>query len=153
MRSPGEKTLSALLVSKGILIVLFLAATAIPISCSLLVENRAEQCQSDADCSEIAGTRCDLGAHVCVTDTTTTTGTTSTGGTGGGGGTTGGSGGVTTTTTDVPCDAGDCWSCEPTNDKERLNACTDAECLKFDNKARCEHLQPDGSVPPLDASF
>jgi hypothetical protein len=133
------------------LLAVFLVSAAAPLSCSLLVENRAEQCQSDADCSPITGTRCDLGTHICSSD-----GTTSSGGGGAGGttATTGGSGGTTTTTTtNTDCDAGGCWACEPTNDPQFLNACTDAKCEKFDNKARCKHLTEDGGVPPLDASF
>jgi hypothetical protein len=35
-------------------------------SCSLLVERRGEQCQTDTDCAQFAGAACDPGTHACV---------------------------------------------------------------------------------------
>ncbi len=150
MKTKHENVFSAARRKGPWLLLVLLASGAAPLACSLLVENRAEQCQSDADCSGIAGTRCDLGTHICSSQGTTTTG--GSGGTGGTTMTTGGTGGTGGTTT-TGCDAGGCWSCEPTNDPQFLNACTDAKCEKFDNKVKCKHLTEDGGVPPLDASF
>lgn len=119
------------------------------VSCSFLLDNPSEQCQSDEDCKEVPGSRCDVSTHICTTQGTTTTIT----GGGGTGGTTKTGGGGTGGTTNTDCDAGGCWACEPLNDEQFFNACTDAKCEKFDNKARCKHLTEDGGVPPLDASF
>ena len=104
MKSLHEGSFSAARRRAPWLVLVFLAGAAGPLSCSLLVEDRAEQCQSDADCSGIAGTRCDLGTHICASATTTTTTSSGGGGTGGMAGsggttmTTGGTGGTTTTT-------------------------------------------------------
>ena len=66
-------------------------------SCSLLIENRSQQCESDTDCG--SGFKCDAAQHVCLGGAggaggATTTSTTSTSTT-----TTTGAGGATTTTT------------------------------------------------------
>lgn len=42
-----------------------------------------------------------------------------------------------------------CYSCEPTEEIQLLNACNEVGCLPFDNAARIARLNPDGSLPPL----
>lgn len=42
-----------------------------------------------------------------------------------------------------------CFSCVPTSTPEYQNACTDAACAPFDNKARLTKLNEDGSLPAL----
>ena len=74
-------------------------------------------------------------------------GTTSQGGAGGTGGTTsqggGGAGGG------QDCDGPDgCYDCKPTSNVQHLNACTDAQCSKFDDVARLP-LYNGGDLPAL----
>ncbi|WP_437928202.1 hypothetical protein WMF37_02845 [Sorangium sp. So ce291] len=90
-------------------------------SCSVLVEQRDQQCASDADCARFPGARCDPGAHVCVPADAAPTGA---------------------------CDGGGgCYGCTPTTNEQLLNACTDAACRPFDNR-RLGNLR-DGVLPPL----
>ncbi len=42
----------------------------------------------------------------------------------------------------------DCFSCEPTQTSEFLNACTDGTCFPFDNEARLPRYNH-GELPPL----
>jgi len=42
-----------------------------------------------------------------------------------------------------------CYSCEPTDEGQLLNACNELGCVPFDNRARITRLNPDGSLPPL----
>lgn len=42
-----------------------------------------------------------------------------------------------------------CYSCEPTDEGQFLNACNELGCVPFDNRARITRLNPDGSLPPL----
>lgn len=96
---------------------------------------------------------------------TSNTFTTGTGGTGGTGGTAGGSGGTGAsdptggtggatggaggTGGQANCVGPDgCFSCAPKTDLEHLNACTDAQCSKFDNAAKLP-LYDGGNLPPL----
>ncbi|MGK3967248.1 hypothetical protein WMF38_24125 [Sorangium sp. So ce118] len=90
-------------------------------SCSVLVEQRDQQCASDADCARFPGARCAPGAHVCVP-----AGAAPPGACDGGGG---------------------CYGCTPTTNEQLLNACTDAACRPFDNR-RLGNLR-DGALPPL----
>jgi hypothetical protein len=47
--------------------------------------------------------------------------------------------------------SGTCFPGTPTTNIELLNACPSAgvTCVSFDNKARCPHLNPDGTLPAL----
>lgn len=68
------------------------------------------------------------------------------GGDGGSGGSGGGDGGG-----DPGCWESEprvCFSCEPERNEEFLDACTDAQCVPFDN-GKLTKLLPDGKVPPL----
>ena len=70
--------------------------------------------------------------------------TSGTGGAGQGGAGQGGAGGV-----DPACVGEDgCYACDPTNDPEFLNACTEAQCSAFDNEARLP-LYNGGDLPPV----
>ena len=76
-----------------------------------------------------------------------TTSSSSGGGDGGAGGgttsSTGGTGGAPN------CDGPNgCFSCPPTKNVEFLNACTDAQCSPFDDKARLP-LYNNGNLPPV----
>jgi hypothetical protein len=42
-----------------------------------------------------------------------------------------------------------CYACTPTTSSQLQNACTDATCVPFDERARLTHLLPDGALPPL----
>jgi hypothetical protein len=46
-------------------------------------------------------------------------------------------------------DSGTCFPGTPTTNVQLLNACTSVACVSFDNKARCPHLNADGTLPPL----
>lgn len=64
--------------------------------------------------------------------------------------TSGSSGETTATSGGVDCEGPDgCFNCAPTKPVEVLNACTDATCEPFDNKARLPLLRGDGTLPPL----
>lgn len=45
--------------------------------------------------------------------------------------------------------SGQCYPCEPKIDPEFLNACTDNQCIPFDDKTRVPRANPDGSLPPV----
>ncbi|APR74770.1 Hypothetical protein A7982_00116 [Minicystis rosea] len=119
-------------------------------SCSLIIDNRSEQCQGDADCS--AGFRCDLTDHVCV-------GSAGTGGTGGmstssSSTTTSSSSGTMTCDVDGGIQGGGCYGCtpkegDPAVNEQLLNQCSDAQCFPFDNKARIAALADGGKLPSL----
>jgi hypothetical protein len=102
-----------------------LAAAGLVLGCSLLVEQRSEQCTKDADCAKFAGTVCEAATHVCVPKS---------GGSTGSGGCEGDQG---------------CYSCTPHSTDEFLNACTEASCVPFDNAALKKYLSPDGGLPKL----
>ncbi len=95
--------------------------------CSLVIESRDRQCESDADCQGFDGAVCDLGGGVCVAQQAS--------------GSTGSAG----------CEGPDgCFSCPPTQFGEFLNACTNAPCIPYDNATKLEGLlEADGSVPPV----
>lgn len=96
--------------------------------CSLVIETRDRQCEKDADCASFDNAVCDLAGGVCVQRVTTGTG-------GGGGGCVGPDG---------------CYSCDsPQTQEEFLNACTDVECVPYDNTPLQGLLLEDGSVPPV----
>jgi hypothetical protein len=120
-------------------------------SCSLIVENRSQQCEKDEDCVMFSGAKCDVMQGICVgggtgggstTSTSTTSTTTSTTSTT-----------TSTTSSGGGCDVdggiqgGGCYNCAPTNDEELLNRCTDG-CIGFDNK-RVTLLPDGGQLPPL----
>ncbi|XXX77818.1 hypothetical protein WMF30_03460 [Sorangium sp. So ce134] len=90
-------------------------------SCSVLVEQRDRQCETDDDCARFPGARCDPAGRVCVPADGVSPG---------------------------GCDGDDgCYRCAPTTSEQLLNACTDAACRPFDN-ARLTNLR-DGGLPPL----
>lgn len=103
------------------------AALAWLAGCSFVVESRDRQCERDADCAGLENAVCDLAGGVCVPDSSTTT-TTSSGG----------------------CEGPDgCYACPPQTQVQFLEACTDAECIPYDNTQLEGLLEPDGSVPPV----
>ncbi|MFO0553517.1 MAG: hypothetical protein U0271_34360 [Polyangiaceae bacterium] len=93
-------------------------------ACSLVIEQRDRQCERDADCASFGDARCDTSAGVCVPQ----------GGAGGGDNCSGPDG---------------CYSCAPVKPVEFLNACTDAQCIPYDNTPLQGLLEPDGSLPPV----
>jgi hypothetical protein len=108
---------------------LALFALACAAACSLVVHGNDLQCRNTSECARFPGTVCKNA--VCVTPSGTTSGSASTTGTGG------------------SC-AGDsgCYACTPENEQELLNACTDAQCERFDS-ARLTNLTADGGLPAL----
>jgi hypothetical protein len=87
--------------------------------CSLVVESQDRQCEADADCSSFEDAVCDVAGGVCVSRL-------------------------------AGCLGPDgCFSCPPAAQAEFLNACTDAECIPYDNTPLLGLLQEDGSVPPV----
>jgi hypothetical protein len=112
------------------LLVAAAASSASGPGCSLVIESRDQQCAEDADCSGFAQAVCDAARGVCVPGS----GTTATGTGGAGGGCVGPDG---------------CYACVPENQTDLLNACTDAECIPYDNTQLQGLLLEDGSVPPV----
>jgi hypothetical protein len=97
--------------------------------CSFMVESRDRQCERDADCSGLEGAVCDVAGGVCVPSASTTTSSSSS------------SGG---------CEGPDgCYACAPETQVQFLEACTDAECIPYDNAQLEGLLEEDGSVPPV----
>jgi hypothetical protein len=45
--------------------------------------------------------------------------------------------------------SGSCYACTPRTNAQFLNACDDAGCIPFDDKARIKGLPLDGSLPPV----
>lgn len=115
-------------------------------SCSLLVENRTQQCQKDADCTAIGGTTCDLATHLCNGGATSSSGSSSSGTSS----STSSSSGMTGCDVDGGIDAGGCYNCAATTDREFLDHCTGASCKPFD-RSRLTHLTATGALPPLPA--
>jgi hypothetical protein len=116
-------------------------------ACSLVLDRRADQCASDADCAGFTGTSCDVRSHLCVVA---------------------GSANQATAThpdagparndasdaapdgTSVPCRGPNgCYQCNPTTDVEYENRCTQALCKSFDNRTRLKRLLPEGGLRPL----
>jgi hypothetical protein len=92
-------------------------------SCSLLVDAKADQCASDLDCARFPGTTCDLRARVCkATDTPLPD--------------------ADTLDASAMVDA-----CSTIHSFE--NACTNATCRPFDNRARLKRLPLEGGLTPL----
>jgi hypothetical protein len=90
--------------------------------CSLVIESRDRQCERDQDCSGFDGAACDVANGVCVPRASTGT----------------------------SCEGPDgCWACAPENQEQFLNACTDAECVPYDNAQLEGLLLEDGSLPPV----
>jgi len=140
---------------RGAALLLGLSLAAV-VSCSLLVEQRAQQCKEDADCKSLdSNAICSKADGVCMVPgstsgsggTATTTGTAGSGGTGGSSTSTS-TGTMTVCEVDGGVDGGGCWGCEPKNDTQILNQCTDGKCVKFDNK-RVTKLPPGGKLPAL----
>jgi hypothetical protein len=93
-------------------------------SCSLLVDAKGDQCSSDLDCARFPGTVCDLRVRVCkATDTPLND-------------------------ADTPPDASSSAdACSTIHSFE--NACTNATCRPFDNRARLKRLPLEGGLTPL----
>jgi len=99
------------------------------LSCSLLVDNGADQCASDVDCARFSGTVCDLRVRLCKADPAMQT-----------------SAGLDANAQD---DAGGTASADACSTATFENACTNAACKPFNNKVRLAHLPPDGGLTPL----
>ena len=117
-----------------------LLAIGATLSCSLVIDRDANQCTADRDCAGFPGTSCDTRAHLCVTSTPGN----DAGIVNPGGGSDGSGDGGTSCGED-----GGCYACTPTNDIQFGNACTDAKCQPFDNRARLKKLPSDGGLTPL----
>jgi hypothetical protein len=102
-----------------------LAAGLLGGGCSLVASQKnVDQCQSDRDCSAVAGMSCDMVQRVCVTTT------------GGGPSDAGGN---------APEGGGTCWAargdascfaCNAQSQNDLLNACTGSGCEPFSNTGR-----------------
>lgn len=124
-------------------------------SCSLLIENKTQQCQGDGDCKAIGGTTCDLTTHLCRGGATSTSAgssgstSSSTSSTSASSSSTSSSG-MATCDVDGGIDAGGCYNCAATTEREFLDHCTGASCKPFD-RSRLTHLTDAGTLPPLPA--
>ncbi len=98
------------------------------LSCSLLVDNGADQCASDFDCARFSGTVCDLRVRLCKSDPSLQ------------------ASGLDANAQD---DAGGTASADACSAATFENACTNAACKPFNNKVRLAHLPPDGGLTPL----
>lgn len=105
--------------SRILVAALGLAAT-FTAACSLIVEHRSRQCESDADCASFDGTICDAKQGVCVERTG-----------------------------DKCLGPDGCYLCKPTNTRQFQAACTDAECVPYDNGGLGALLTADGGLPPI----
>src|SRR5262245_15238674 len=102
-------------------------ALAATVSCSLVVDRNSNQCEADIDCISFPGTGCDTRVHLCRKYTIPSD--SGTGNPGGGTDSSSGDGGL-------PCtEDGGCYACTPSTDNQFANACTDAKCQPFDNRA------------------
>jgi hypothetical protein len=112
--------------SRPWLVALLLSTT----SCSLLVDAKADQCNSDIDCVRFPGTFCDLSVRLCKAGDSSDA-----------------------DTLQGPSQDGSADACATISSFE--NACTNATCRPFDNRARLKHLPREGGLtplPPRDAS-
>jgi hypothetical protein len=120
-------------------------------SCSLIVETRSQQCQSDSDCAGFAGyPTCNTVSGLCVgssTSSTTSGGTSSGTATSSGGGcyVDGGATGVCYDTSQAACAVS---GSADTINAELLNACTSG-CVPFDNATKVPALLAGGQLPML----
>jgi hypothetical protein len=115
-------------------------------SCSLIVESRDVQCQSNMDCTTFnPGATCDMNTHICVAPSSMSSSSSSSGGT------------TTSSTTDTGCnedggiDGGGCYNtshagCTAMTNDQLANACG-ASCVKFDNSVLMG-ISADGGLPP-----
>lgn len=88
-------------------------------ACSIVVESQDRQCDRDEDCTAFTDAVCDVAGGVCVDR-------------------------------QAGCLGPDgCFSCAPTEQIEFLTACTDAECIPYDNAQLEGLLLEDGSLPPV----
>jgi hypothetical protein len=114
--------------------------------CSFVVESEDHQCESDEDCKGFDDAVCNVSAGVCVrreaattSSSTTTSAETSTS-----------ASSTTSTGTGEECVGEDgCFACDPVEQADWLNACTDAACVPFDNGRIADLLEEDGSLPPV----
>jgi len=95
-------------------------AAALTAACSLIVEHRSQQCESDAECSAFTSAVCDVKQGVCVERAG-----------------------------DKCLDPSGCYVCEPKSTREFQSACTDAKCVPYDNAALKALLTADGGLPPI----
>ncbi len=124
-----------------------LAALGGSFGCSLVVESQDRQCEADADCNGFENAVCDVAGGVCIArgPTGISTGVSSSGGAGGAGPTS-----TSTSTGGEDCIGPDgCVSCKPIAQEDYLNACTDAQCVPYDNSQLDGLLEEDGSLPPV----
>ncbi len=157
LRSTPRRTLRAALA-----ILAAGAALATVYSCSLIVDQQSQQCQTDADCSQFAGAKCNTASGVCVsatmgsgggTSTSSTSSTTSTGSTTTSSSSTSTSG-APSCDVDGGIDAGGCYDtgsttlmCVAATNSELLNQCA-AGCSPFNNAARLKNWDG-GALPQL----
>lgn len=118
--------------------VLALGMVATMAACTLLVDASAAQCRSDDDCAAFSGSACDSVRHVCVPTTRTPIGSNADGGADG-------SGDAAETNGFLFCPSDGAVA----PGLELLNACTNATCIPFVNRARLRNLADDGSLKPL----
>jgi hypothetical protein len=113
------------------------AATTVP-ACTLFLDASSAQCNRPEDCARFPGTGCDSARHVCVPTTRTPIGRDTDGG--------------ANDAASAGADASFLF-CPPDSAAapglELLNACTNASCIPFDNRARLRNLTDDGSLKPL----
>jgi hypothetical protein len=102
---------------------LVLVATSSLAGCSFVVETSDAQCTQDSDCAPFNDAFCDVPNGVCIPR------------------------GSTGTAACVGPDG--CFACDPVEPVEILNACTDANCVPYDNAQIADLLEEDGSVPPV----
>jgi hypothetical protein len=107
-------------------------------ACTWLVDADPAQCRRDDDCARFAGTVCDGARRVCVA-AQTNIGRGPDGGAPASGAVSAGDSGFSYCPPDGAAAAG----------QELPNACTNAACIPFDNKARLRNLAADGTLKPL----
>lgn len=119
-------------------------------ACSVAVDARTAQCQSNRDCARYPGASCNLTFGICVPAVDAMGAAAQPGGGAGGRGVSGivggsGAGGVA----DACQGPSSCMACESGTLADLANRCTNVTCVPFDNRTRLTNLDGNGGLKPL----
>ena len=106
-------------------------------ACSVALDTRIAQCQSNEDCARFGDSTCDLDQQLCVPRAIPPRNDASAA-----------ASSVGSDAVSACAGKNGCFACAPKLDPEFFNACTDSRCLPFDNR-RLHNLTPDGLLKPL----
>jgi hypothetical protein len=107
-------------------------------ACTVALDTKISQCQSDEDCARFGDSTCDQGQLLCVPRAVQARNDASTS--------------SPSSLAEVGAAAclgkNGCYACAPKADPDFFNACSDARCVPFDNR-RLRNLTADGMLKPL----